>query len=96
MLLTYFSEEIKSDDFTILTASWRLSTGVDKHIFIWFVNNRKLNNHKGNPCTYDTYNIGTKDDGSQGRHLSSGQLDVVSSIYYSTEVLKPNDEINWV
>ncbi|KAL9975005.1 hypothetical protein ACROYT_G012120 [Oculina patagonica] len=87
---SYLKERIEiSPSTTARQGTFRITSSIRKprHVFIWALNDAKMNDQTQNPFLFNTYNI------ANNRTFSNARLELSNGIFYPNEELKPDTEI---
>lgn len=71
-------------------ATFKISSSIRKprHVFIWALNDTKMNSQEQNMFLFNTYNI------ANGRSFTDAQLELSNGIFYPQERLQPTTELS--
>ncbi|KAL9987251.1 hypothetical protein ACROYT_G001527 [Oculina patagonica] len=87
---SYLKERIETSSSTRQRqGTFRITSSIRKprHVFIWALNDAKMNDQTQNPFLFNTYNI------ANNRTFSNARLELSNGIFYPNEELKPDTEI---
>ena len=87
---SYLKERIEiSPSSTARQGTFRITSSIRKprHVFVWALNDAKMNDQTQNPFLFNTYNI------ANARTFSNARLELSNGISYPNEELKPDTEI---
>ena len=87
---SYLKERIEaSPSTTARQGTFRITSSIRKprHVFVWALNDAKMNDQTQNPFLFNTYNI------ANNRTFSNARLELSNGIFYPNEELKPDTEI---
>ena len=72
--------------------SFRITSAIRKprHLFIWFLNDAKMNDQTQNMFVFNTYNI------TNNQTITSARLELSNGVFYPNEDLHPSTEITQV
>ena len=87
---SYLKERIeKSAPLTLRQNTFRITSAIKKprHVFIWVINEAKLNSQTHNMLAFNTFNI------ANNRNFSYARLELSNGTYYPTQAMNPGVEI---
>ncbi|KAL9975788.1 hypothetical protein ACROYT_G012984 [Oculina patagonica] len=87
---SYLKERIEISPSTASRqGTFRITSSIRKprHVFIWALNDTKMNDQTQNPFIFNTYNI------ANNRTFSNARLELSNGVFYPNEELKPDTEI---
>ena len=86
---TYLKERVEVAPFTLQSGTFRIASSIRKprHVFIWVLNNAKLNDQEQNMLAFNTYNI------ANARTITSAQLELGNGTFYPEKTINPTTEI---
>lgn len=69
--------------------SFKLTSSIKKprHVFIWALNDNKLNDQRENMFLFNTHNI------ADGQTITYAQLELSNGVFYPREIMNPTVEI---
>ena len=88
---SYLKERVEvSPSTTQRQATFKITSSIRKprHVFIWTLNDAKLNDQEQNMLLFNTYKI------ANDRSFSDAQLELSNGIFYPQERLQPGTELS--
>ena len=87
---SYLKERVEiSPSTNARQGTFRITSAIRKprHIFIWVLNDAKLNDQTQNMLTFNTFNI------ANNRNFTNARLELSNGVYYPNEDLRPSTEV---
>ena len=87
---SYLKERVEiSPSTNARQGTFRITSSIRKprHVFIWVLNDTKLNDQTQNMLTFNTFNI------ANNRNFTNARLELSNGIYYPNEDLRPSTEV---